>query len=559
MTATSPTTTPTVSVAKALLGSRQQRKMSKRPNSGPVSRTAASPTSPSSPTIPTVSGLGSGSGLGSTRVQAPQPKKPIVIHQSLSTLSKPGQTGTVVWDSSIMMAKFLLSIRGLTTNCYAQSIQHRRHRRRSRRQDRSAGNDDSNSNDGTAKETRIKGSAQMQSKAEGEGERVGLQKDAIRKLEEQAEHMIVSENGELLDTLPKLNCGQDLRGELDQDQNIEQAAKGTFVGSGSDSSDGSDYDDEEEDNDEREDANGEGDEGQGRLVFNSAETTILELGSGCGLLGIVMAELCQDLLLTDQSPVLPLLIKNLRKNLDKKYFDRQDGLTSSLSGFAGDGSSSTGGVTSGLTMAESGSLSKAGKKGGRSGKKGSTGNGEDSSVTSARPCLIQVQELVWGQDLDQDLQRGLGVDFVIATDVVYNESVVPKLIQTLEELCQVRERAREGIQSRCGRDYERFLALEESREEDFRSLQAAKGGRSSQGVEAGERQRRRTLDKTVILIAQELRTNYVHQAFIEGLDRAGFVMVRMPQELIDIDYQAGYVIYACFLRSDRTGARIVAI
>ena len=35
-----------------------------------------------------------------------------------TTLSQPGQTGTVVWDSSILMAKFLLSIKSLHTRYY---------------------------------------------------------------------------------------------------------------------------------------------------------------------------------------------------------------------------------------------------------------------------------------------------------------------------------------------------------------------------------------------------------------------------------------------------------
>jgi len=95
------------------------------------------------------------------------------------------------------------------------------------------------------------------------------------------------------------------------------------------------------------------------LVFDPSETTILELGSGCGLLGIVMVELCQDLLLTDQEPVLPLLVKNLRANLDKKYFDQDP-----------------------IIIAPTRS------------KSTHRGAGSDYKV---RPCRIQVQELAWGR------------------------------------------------------------------------------------------------------------------------------------------------------------------
>lgn len=345
-------------------------------------------------------------------------KKPVVIHQSLSTLSQPGQTGTVVWDSSILMAKFLLSIKRLHTRYYLTME--------------------------GSKEDKIRGGSGVR--------RVSLQEQQVRQLEAQAKHLKVSADGELLET------GSD-------DDNDGQEGGDNATDS---SEDDLDDDDEQEDSDRPD-----------PLVFDPAHTTILELGSGCGLLGIVLAEFCKELLLTDQAPVLPLLVKNLRKNLDKGYFE--DALKSTSSS------------------------SSSSKKG------ASSANGPEDS---ARPCHIQVQELVWGQELDQDLKRGQGVDFVIATDVVYNESVVPKLVQTLKDLCEVRQQIRK---------------------------QAMSTG------EEGSFVRNNVLQRTVVLLGQELRTDYVHLAFLEGLEQAGFRMVRIPKGMMDADYQSGYVVYAFYL------------
>ncbi|KAG0278696.1 hypothetical protein BGZ95_003376 [Linnemannia exigua] len=392
-------------------------------------------------------------GSSSPRSSTPQPtKKPVVIHQSLSTLSQPGQTGTVVWDSSILMSKFLLSIKGLSTRCY------RTEEGRRLRQE--------------MKENRRRLEKQRQ------------QREQVRMLEERAERLAITENGELVEDPgnggPIVEEPEDADGQQDQDD---------------------DYSEDDLETDEEE---GDVQEESDKPVFDPAATTILELGSGCGLLGIVMAELCQDLLLTDQKPVLPLLVKNLRKNLDKKYFD-QDSL-STLGGNNTNSDSST-----------------ARRKKDRSSATTTTAAVGSSDV---RPCHIQVQELVWGQDLDQDLKRGMGVDFVVATDVVYNESIVPKLVQTLQELCEIRERVREEVRQGQGEHFDQLREQASSR----------------------PGQRMMKMERTVVLLAQELRTDYVHLAFLEGLEQAGFRMVRIPREMMDNDYQSGYVIYAFFLQ-----------
>ncbi|KAG0089675.1 hypothetical protein BGZ92_004407 [Podila epicladia] len=339
-------------------------------------------------------------------------KKPVVIHQSLSTLSQPGQTGTVVWDSSILMAKFLLSIKGLHTRYYLTSEED--------------------------KKDKIRGATSSM--------KMSLQEQQVRQLEAQAEHLTVGADGD--------------------DDDGQEGDDGA-----SDSSD-----DELDDGDDQEDS-----DRPDPLVFDPAHTTILELGSGCGLLGIVLAEFCKELLLTDQAPVLPLLVKNLRKNLDKKYFEND--------------------------AQKSASTSSSSKK-----SQASPANGSEDSV---KPCHIQVQELAWGQELDQDLKRGQGVDFVIATDVVYNESVVPKLVQTLKDLCEIRQQIRKQTMSAGGESF----------------------GRST------------VPQRTVVLLGQELRTDYVHLAFLERLEQAGFRMVRIPRQMMSADYQSGYVIYAFYLIS----------
>ncbi|KAF9972117.1 hypothetical protein BGZ73_004813 [Actinomortierella ambigua] len=343
-----------------------------------------------------------GSGSSSPAASSPptfgqQPlQKPLVIHQSLSTLSQPGQTGSVVWDSSILMAKFLLSIRELQLDHFLRVGPMR-----------------------TADEIR----------SEGEG------------------------------------------GGRENDVNDDDIA----------------FEDDEE---EEEEEDMDDDEGwQTRLVFDPRSTSILELGSGCGLLGIVLVELCRRLLLTDQSAVLPLLMKNLKKNLDKRYFAQNTTSTSNSAQQAKRDKSSS--VTS------------------------------SPNNTAAPLCQLQIQELVWGQDLDVDLKRGVGFDFVIATDVIYNEAIIPLLVRTLAELCRVRERARR--EERMDMD----LDVEE-------------------GQSRGERPKK--LAKTVVLLAQELRTDYVHLSFLEKMKAEGFRMVRMPLAMLDPEFHGGYVIYACWLR-----------
>lgn len=50
------------------------------------------------------------------------------------------------------------------------------------------------------------------------------------------------------------------------------------------------------------------------LNLSVEETNILELGSGCGLLGIAISDYIKLMMLTDQPSILPHLWKNVKKN-----------------------------------------------------------------------------------------------------------------------------------------------------------------------------------------------------------------------------------------------------
>lgn len=397
-----------------------------------------------------------------------------MIHQSLSILSKPGQTGSVVWDSSVLMSKFLLSIKDLTVGCYQSQIKEQRAQRIKERQIQVA------------------------------------QRQQIQGLEKQAEHLSISSEGDLRteETLDSSSVVQKVKLTDDNDTYRSGDEDDCF-----DIDSFSAREDDEACNE------------QDMLVFDPTETSILELGSGCGLLGIVMVELCQNLLLTDQKAVLPLLVKNLRMNLDNKHFDHDPAST----------------TKTGSTIALGGTSSTLARASPSTAKRRNARGDKTDSVSNVKPCRIQVQELAWGEDLDRDLKNGGGVDYVVATDVVYNESVVPKLIHTLKELCETRENARQehvqGYGSHRDRLQDVLSANRDEREEDEGALERR-----------GLRKLKRMLDKTVVLLAQELRTEFVHRIFLEGLQQSGFRAVRMPRHMMDSDYQAGYVIYACFLK-----------
>ncbi|KAJ0966869.1 hypothetical protein J5N97_023786 [Dioscorea zingiberensis] len=107
----------------------------------------------------------------------------------------------------------------------------------------------------------------------------------------------------------------------------------------------------------------------GKLVLK--EKKVVELGSGCGLVGCIAALLGGDVILTD----LPDRLKLLRRNVESNLLDG-------------------GGVR---------------------------GN-------------ANVRELTWGDELDSEFVDPLP-DYVLGSDVIYSEGAVMDLLSTLRQLC----------------------------------------------------------------------------------------------------------------------------
>ncbi|KAH8553390.1 putative methyltransferase-domain-containing protein [Umbelopsis sp. PMI_123] len=173
--------------------------------------------------------------------------------------------------------------------------------------------------------------------------------------------------------------------------------------------------------------------------LNSADTQVLELGSGCGLLGITLASLVKQVILTDQYEMLPQLVKNIRRNLG------------------------------------------------------------DKSNT-------EVAELLWGETISKELRKEI-VDWVVASDCVYHESLTGKLVKTLSDICQ-------------SSDANKVQRLQET------------------GVKA---------TRTCIVLGQELRSDTVHLEFLTSLHEK-FVVYRVPLSFVQEDFQNGYCVYFGFLR-----------
>ncbi|CAG8471257.1 7437_t:CDS:2 [Dentiscutata heterogama] len=107
------------------------------------------------------------------------------------------------------------------------------------------------------------------------------------------------------------------------------------------------------------------------LNLSIDKTNILELGSGCGLTGISLANTLVKLIaLTDQATMLPHLWKNVKRNLN-------------------------------------------------------------SDLISSK---VLVAELVWGEEIDKDI-LSQHWDYIIASDCIYNEFIVGAFVETLAKLC----------------------------------------------------------------------------------------------------------------------------
>ncbi|KAJ2540581.1 hypothetical protein EV175_006219 [Coemansia sp. RSA 1933] len=166
--------------------------------------------------------------------------------------------------------------------------------------------------------------------------------------------------------------------------------------------------------------------GDGRLDVENA--SIVELGSGCGLVGLTLHQLgARRVVLTDQHRMLKVLNKNIKAC----------------------------------------HVPRAGQE-------------------------LYASEYLWGRP-PEDLQIvSEPIDMVVVSDCVYHESIAPLLVQTLSDLCR---RRTDGL-------------------------------------------------ATVVVIGQELRSDLVHQAFVEELLNI-FVVHRMP---VSAQLDEIYVLYAAWLK-----------
>ncbi|KAI9228462.1 MAG: hypothetical protein DHS80DRAFT_23286 [Piptocephalis tieghemiana] len=152
---------------------------------------------------------------------------------------------------------------------------------------------------------------------------------------------------------------------------------------------------------------------------------VVELGSGCGLIGLTCAALgARQVVCTDRADMLAHLERNIRANEDM-LGSRPTSLTIPLPGKA--------------------SAGRRERKARRRGKVGE--EAEDPPSERQGEGTILVSELEWGQGLGREGGRTRGdpltrlltgeegpPDILIASDCVYNECVTPLLVSTMVEL-----------------------------------------------------------------------------------------------------------------------------
>ncbi|KAL1916742.1 uncharacterized protein VTP21DRAFT_5446 [Calcarisporiella thermophila] len=173
-----------------------------------------------------------------------------------------------------------------------------------------------------------------------------------------------------------------------------------------------------------------------QLGFDPKTTRALELGCGCGVLGTVIAPLVRHITMTDVFDVLRYTtLKNLRRSLPESWISL----------------------------------------------------GEENK-TLEEEARVQVQELIWGEPLGEDL-FARPYNFIFASDVIYNESIVAAFVSTLYTLL-------------------------------------ANGERNSVGV-----------------LAQELRSDTVHYELLIQLRKHNLAAARVPQKKLPPLFQHGFVIY----------------
>ncbi|KAI9502358.1 Ribosomal protein lysine methyltransferase [Coemansia spiralis] len=175
--------------------------------------------------------------------------------------------------------------------------------------------------------------------------------------------------------------------------------------------------------------------GDGR--WDISQTNVVELGSGCGLVGLVLHQLgARRVVLTDQLRMM----KVLNKNVEKCRI---------------------------------------------------TPNKKQKKIAAVDPVLFAT-EYLWGKPLEDMAITKEPIDMVVVSDCVYHEGIVPLLVKTLVDVCRSR----------------------------------------TDGV------------PTAVVIGQELRSDLVHQAFVEAL-LSSFVVYRVP---VSKKIDGFYTLYVAWLK-----------
>ncbi|KAJ2525443.1 hypothetical protein GGI11_000015 [Coemansia sp. RSA 2049] len=186
------------------------------------------------------------------------------------------------------------------------------------------------------------------------------------------------------------------------------------------------------------------------------ETNIVELGTGCGLVGLVLHQLgARRVALTDQQRMMKVINRNIAAAASARQPNRASG---------------------------SSRRQKPGDFGGSS-------RGE---------CEIYATEYLWGRPPEDLRITSEPIDMVVVSDCVYHESIAPLLVHTLADLCR------------------------------------SKSNKADDG------------STVAVVVGQELRSDLVHQAFVEALLRT-FVVYRVP---VSADVDGFYALYVAWLKDE---------
>ncbi|CAG8454114.1 14267_t:CDS:2 [Acaulospora morrowiae] len=127
---------------------------------------------------------------------------------------------------------------------------------------------------------------------------------------------------------------------------------------------------------------------------------------------------------------------------------------------------------------------------------------------------VIVTELMWGEDIDKDIIRQHW-DYVIASDCIFNESINVSFVETLVKLCG-------GVGGDNSKTTRPASTSDESGRED--------------------------LQRTVVIIALELRSDEVHSNFLEEMTvKRNFMMWRLPTSMYGSEFEKGYAVYVAWI------------